>query len=116
MIGRVSADFVKRNYLQDSWLTESKLYFIFVWAEILFGSVILLSGIDQPLALLLISTRAASVVTLVYSVLLIRLNRKDLPKSIGIRGWRLVMMCAAVGFYAFFAIGTLVTQIQDKLL
>ncbi|HSE72394.1 MAG TPA: Nramp family divalent metal transporter [Nocardioidaceae bacterium] len=116
VIGRVSADFVKRNYLADSTISESKLYFAFVWAEILFGSAILLLGIDQPLALLLISTCAASVVTLIYSVLLIRLNSKDLPKAIGIRGWRLVMMCLAVGFYAFFAIGTLVTQVQDKLL
>lgn len=116
VIGRVSADFVKRNFLQDSSLSESKLYFLFVWAEILFGSTILLLGVDQPIALLLISTCAASVVTLMYSALLIRLNTKDLPRAIGIKGWRLVMMCAAVAFYAFFAIGTLVTQVQDKLL
>jgi hypothetical protein len=116
VIGRVSADFVKRMFLQDSSLSESKLYLLFVWLEILFGSAVLLAGIDQPLALLLISTCAASVVTLLYSVLLIRLNRRDLPGAIGIGGWRLAMMCAAVGFYAFFAIGTLVTQVQDKLL
>ena len=116
VIGRVSADFVKRNFLADSTVSESKLYFLFVWAEILFGSTILLAGLDQPLVLLLISTCAASVVTLMYSVLLIRLNTVDLPRSIGIRGWRKLMMCAAVGFYAFFAIGTLVTQVQANLL
>jgi hypothetical protein len=31
-------------------------------------------------------------------------------------GWRRLMMCAAVAFYAFFAIGTLVTQVQENLL
>jgi len=116
VIGRVSADFVKRNYLQDSAVSESRLYLLFVWVEILFGSAVLLAGVDQPLALLLISTCAASIVTLLYSVLLIRLNRRDLPTAIRLRGWRLAMMCAAVAFYAFFAIGTLVTQVRENLL
>ena len=116
VIGRASADFVKRNFLQDSEFSENKLYFVVVWLEIIFGSTVLLLGIDQPLALLLISTCAASVVTLLYSALLIRLNRRELPAEIRLRGWRLVMMWAAVGFYAFFAIGTLVTQIQANLL
>jgi hypothetical protein len=114
VIGRVAGDFVKRNYLQDSrFWSESKLYLAVVWAEILLGSVILLSGVDQPLVLLLISTCAASVVTLVYSVLLVRLNRRELPAAIRLRGGRLAMMVFAIAFYGFFAVATLVSQLQS---
>jgi hypothetical protein len=75
--------------------------------------VILLSGVDQPLVLLLISTCAASVVTLVYSVLLVRLNRRELPAAIRLRGGRLAMMVFAIAFYGFFAVATLVSQLQS---
>jgi hypothetical protein len=116
VIGRVVSDFVKRNYLRESaFWTESKIYLTVVWAEILLGSAILLGGLDQPLVLLLISTCAASVITLVYSILLIRLNRRDLPGAVRLRGARLVGMGCAVGFYGFFAVGMVVTQVQKYL-
>jgi hypothetical protein len=117
VIGRVAGDFVKRNYLADSaFWTESKLYLAVVWGEIVLGSLILLSGITQPLVLLLISTCAASVVTLVYSCLLIRLNRRDLPEAVRLRGPRLVGMVVAILFYGFFAGGLVISQVQTHLL
>jgi hypothetical protein len=113
IIGRLSSDFLKRNYLADStrW-TESKLYLTAVWTEIIIGSIILLSGLTQPVVLLLISTCAASIVTFFYSILIVRLNIRDLPAAIRLRGARLAGMIVAIGFYGFFAIGLLVTQIQ----
>jgi hypothetical protein len=113
VIGRVASDFVRRNYLSGSgrW-TEARLYLAVVWAEIVLGSVILLAGFSQPLGLLIVSTCAASVVTLLYSVLLVRLNIKDLPAAIRIRGWRLGGLVVAIGFYGFFSIAMVVTQLQ----
>jgi hypothetical protein len=117
VIGRVSADFLRRNYLMNStrW-TESRLYLAVVWGEIILGSVILLAGFTQPIGLLLVSTCAASVVTLLYSILLVRLNTKDLPNAIRLRGARLGGMIVAIGFYGFFAVAMVVTQIRDNLL
>jgi hypothetical protein len=113
IIGRLASDFLRRNYLATStrW-TESRLYVAVVWAEIIIGSLILLSGFSQPIALLLVSTCAASVVTLLYSILLVRLNTKDLPAAIRMRTWRLGAMLVAIGFYGFFAIATVITQLQ----
>jgi hypothetical protein len=113
VIGRVASDFVRRNYLAGSarW-TESRLYLTVVWAEILLGSAILLAGFTQPLGLLIVSTCAASVVTLLYSILLVRLNTRELPAAIRLRGWRLVGLALAIGFYGFFAIAMVVTQLQ----
>ncbi|GAA1604789.1 Nramp family divalent metal transporter [Actinoplanes couchii] len=115
IIGRVASDFLRRNYLQTStrW-TEARIYLIVVWVEIVLGSIILLAGFTQPLGLLIVSTCAASVVTLLYSILLVRLNTRDLPAPIRIRGWRLGGLLVAIGFYGFFAIAMVVTQL-DKL-
>lgn len=113
IIGRVAADFLRRSFLAGSprW-TEARIYLAVVWAEIVLGSLILLSGFTQPLGLLVVSTCAASVVTLLYSILLVRLNVRDLAKPLRLRGWRLLGMLAAIGFYGFFAVAMVVTQLQ----
>jgi hypothetical protein len=116
VIGRVASDFVKRSFLQDSaFWTESRLYLAVVWGEILIGSAMLLSGMDDPLVLLMLSTCAASLVTLLYSTLLVRLNRRDVPGSVRLRGGRLVMMVVAIVFYGFFAVATLVDELSGML-
>jgi hypothetical protein len=113
IIGRVASDFLRRNYLMTSarW-TEPRLYLAVIWAEIVLGSIILLAGFSQPLGLLIVSTCAASVVTLLYSILLIRLNIRDLPGPVRLGGWRLGGMIIAICFYGFFAVAMVVTQLQ----
>ena len=113
VIGRVASDFLRRDHLAGSarW-TEPRIYLLVVWGEIVLGSIILLAGFSQPLGLLIVSTCAASVVTLLYSMLLVRLNTRDLPAPVRLRGWRLGGMLAAIGFYGFFAIAMVVTQLQ----
>lgn len=104
MVGRVTADVLKTGPLanNDKW-SESRLYFVTVWAEILFGSVILLSGLDQPLVLLVIASSLNGLVMFIYSCLLIQLNRGTLPREIGLKGGRLVAIMWAVLFYGFFS-------------
>ncbi|MDF2735434.1 MAG: hypothetical protein K0S97_2057 [Chloroflexota bacterium] len=104
MVGRVTADVLKTGPLanNDKW-SESRLYFVTVWAEILFGSVILLSGLDQPLVLLVIASSLNGLVMFIYSCLLIQLNRGTLPREIGLKGARLVAIMWAVLFYGFFS-------------
>jgi hypothetical protein len=113
VIGRVASDFLRRNYLATSarW-TEARLYVTVVWTEIVLGSIILLAGFTQPLGLLIVSTCAASVVTLLYSALLIRLNTADLPAAVRLGGWRLIGVVVAIGFYGFFAVAVVVTQVR----
>ncbi len=112
MVGRVTADVLKTGYLRENtrW-TESRIYFTVVWAEIVLGSVILLSGFSQPLLLLVISSSLNGIVMFVYSVLLIRLNRGVLPREIGLRGGRLVAIAWAVLFYGGFSLFTVYDQV-----
>ncbi len=111
MIGRLTADVLKTTTLRDNdrW-SESRLYFITVWSMILFGSIILLVGIDQPLLLLVIASALNGLVMAVYSVLLLQLNRWTLPREIGLRGFRFVAILWAVAFYGFFSVILLIDQ------
>lgn len=111
MVSRLVADIVKTNWSRDSktW-TESRIYFAVVWLMIVFGSVILLTGVNQPLLLLVIASALNGLVMFVYSALLIQLNRGMLPKSIGLGGVRYVAVLWAVAFYGGFSIYLVVTQ------
>jgi hypothetical protein len=118
VVGRLVGDVLKVGYLaESSFWTESRLYFAVVWLEIIVGSLILLSGLSQPIVLLVISTATAAVVTFVYSVLLIKLNRSNaLPDSIKVRGPRLWGMVLATAFYGFFSVLLVYDQLVNKLL
>ena len=111
MVGRITADVLKTGALKDNakW-SESRLYFVTVWLEIAFGSVILLSGVTQPIVLLVIASSLNGLVMFVYSCLLIQLNRGTLPREIGLKGGRLVALGWAVLFYGGFSIILLIDQ------
>jgi hypothetical protein len=111
MVGRITADVLKTGALKDSqtW-SESKLYFATVWLEIAFGSIILLSGVTQPIVLLVIASALNGLVMFVYSCLLIQLNRGMLPREIGLKGGRLVVLGWAVLFYGGFSVILLIDQ------
>jgi hypothetical protein len=111
LVGRVVADILKNQYLADNaFWSESKLYLALVWMEVAFGSAILLSGITQPLVLLVTAAVLNGVVMAVYSVLLIRLNRKYLPPAIRIRGPRLAALGWAVVLFGGFTVLTVIDQ------
>jgi hypothetical protein len=113
-VARLVADVLKTVYLLHNkrW-TESRIYFLVVWSMIVVGSLILLSGLNQPLILLVLSACLNGMVMFVYSILLIQLNRKGLPEAIRVKGLRLGVLCFAVLFYGFFAGWLIVVQVQS---
>ena len=109
-LGRLIADILKGNWLADreAW-SESKLYVIVVWGEIVVGSFILAFALDAPLVLMVIAGALGGVAMLVYSALLIRLNRSALPPAIRLRGlrlWAMIWSVALFGGFSFFVIWT----------
>jgi hypothetical protein len=102
---RLAADQLKVQSARDSkFWSESKIYFTFVWTMIAFGCIVLLSGLEQPLVLLVISSSIAGVMMFIYSGLLIQLNRKALPEPIKIRGVRLGVMIVSFIFFGIFSV------------
>jgi hypothetical protein len=96
-VARLVADVVRTGYLPRSerW-SESRLYFLVVWSLITFGTLILLSGFDQPLVLVTISTVLGGFIMFVYSCLLIVTNRRRLPEPVRVRGVRLAALVWAI--------------------
>ena len=96
-VSRLVADVVRVGYAARSrrW-TESRVYFAVVWIMIVFGSLILLAGFDQPLVLVTISTVLGGVIMVVYSCLLLVTNRRYLPEELKLRGYRLAMIGFAI--------------------
>jgi hypothetical protein len=91
------------------------MYFLVAWGTIAAGSVILLSGFNQPLLLLVIAACLNGMVMFVYSILLIQLNRRGLPAAIRVRGMRLAMLIVATVFYGFFAGWLVLVQVRGYL-
>ncbi|MGV3515870.1 Nramp family divalent metal transporter [Luteitalea sp.] len=112
-IARIVADILRTVYLQgnDYW-SESRIYFFAVWAGVVSGSVILLSGVQQPLVLLMTAACLNGLVMVVYGVLLIQLNLRGLPKPLRIRGVRLAVLVLATAFYAFFGGWLVIAQVR----
>ncbi|MCA9039123.1 MAG: Nramp family divalent metal transporter [Planctomycetaceae bacterium] len=118
---RISADIVKVNYLRNNdRFTPSRLYFLFLWGEILLGSAILLySRIDptfkQPLVLLTISAASNGGVMFLYSIVLLYLNSKILPRSISITPLRFIIMIWACAFFGYFTLQAIQIEIWPFL-
>ena len=104
-VARISADIVKVNYLRSSkrW-TIGRLYFLFLWLEVALGTAILLMGTQEPD--LLIQTAAAlnGAVMFLYSLLLLYMNSKILPRSLAISAFRFPILVWACAFFGYFTV------------
>ena len=116
MIGRISADQLKVGFLRESrFWSESKIYAITLVLLLIFSILVLLSGLQAPLVLLVIVSFLSGVTSFVYSVLIVQLNRRTLPKYVRMGTARTIVMSLAVLFYGFFFILTMIQIIADYL-
>jgi hypothetical protein len=112
-VSRLTADVISTLYVKDRhWWSESKIYFAIVWMMVAIGTIVLLSGLDQPLVLLVLAACLNGIVMFIYSILLIQLNRKALPEAIKVRGLRLGVLFVCVAFYGIFAGWFVVEQLK----
>jgi hypothetical protein len=112
---RLTADVLKSTYLRHSPVTESRLYFWLVWGLVAIGCGIILIGMNQPMALLVISASVGGTMMFLYSGLLIQLNRTHLPAPIRIRAGRTGALVWSLVFFGFLAGMTVWQQIQRFL-
>ena len=114
---RISTDIIKVNWLRDSevW-TDSRLYFLLLWGQILLGCAILLAGLvvpglAQPLVLLVLSAALNGGVMLIYSLLLLWMNSRVLGGTLRTPVVRFLAMVWASAFFGYFTIVTLSNQL-----
>jgi len=79
---------------------------------VVFGCVVLLLGVDQPLVLLVISSSVSGVMMAIYGALLIYMNKRALPRALRVRKFRTTVIALAVAFYGTLGIITVIQQGQ----
>jgi hypothetical protein len=106
---RLAADVLKTSYFQEA--KESLIYFALVWGLVLIGCVVLLAGFSQPIVLLVISACVGGSMMVLYSALLIVLNRKVLPAEIGITKGRVAALGWAFLLFGVLSVLTIIDQV-----
>lgn len=81
----------------------SRIYYFFLWMQILFGITVFLVGFREPLALLVLSALINAVCMFVHIGLVNRLNRKELPKIIQPGKARITIIIIAFIFFGIFS-------------
>jgi hypothetical protein len=112
-VGRITGDSLKITVLRDSeFWSESKLYVTVVWIMAIGGSILLWTGLE-PIVLLVISSTGGFFVMAMYSTLLNLLNRRHLPEFAKLKGWRSWVIIFVAAFYvlpSLYVAYLLVTQ------
>ena len=112
---RLAADVLKSTYWREAPISESRLYFRLVWGMVGLGIVIILSGFNQPIVLLVISACTGGLIMFIYSVLLIRLNRRALPQRIAPGPGRIATLVWAASAFGVLSLLTIWSQLQRLL-
>ncbi|WP_218854782.1 Nramp family divalent metal transporter [Paractinoplanes atraurantiacus] len=107
---RLAADVLKTAYLKS--FHESKIYFALVWGLVLVGIVVLLSGVTQPLVLLVISAVTGGLMMFIYSALLLLINRRLLPPEIRPGIGRMAALVWSFLLFGFLSVLTFNEQIR----
>jgi hypothetical protein len=88
-----------------------KIYYSFLWLQIVFGIIIFLFNFGQPLLLLIISAILNAVTMFVHIGLTLDLNIRELEKEIRPSLFRIVMIVSAFLFFGYFTIRTILVYI-----
>src|ERR671917_818908 len=98
-VGRITGDSLKVTVLRDSeFWSESKLYVTAVWIIIIVGSILLWTGIE-PIVLLVLSSAGGFYVMGADSTLLNFFNPRHLPEYAKLKGWRSPIVVLVALFY-----------------
>ena len=112
-VGRITGDSLKVTVLRNSeFWSESKIYATVVWFMAIGGSILVWTGV-QPIVFLILSAAGGFFVMAAYSTLLNFINRRYLPEWARLKGWRSPIMVFVAVFYLFpslYVIYLLVTQ------
>ncbi|NCN25432.1 hypothetical protein COT94_01975 [Candidatus Falkowbacteria bacterium CG10_big_fil_rev_8_21_14_0_10_37_14] len=88
----------------------SKIYFIFVWLQVSFGSLLFFLNYYEPKTLLILGAVINAVAMFVHIGLVYRLNIKTLPIDYRPARWRRVLIIGIFIFFGVFSAITLKTE------
>lgn len=106
---RISTDIVKVAWLRENkFWTEGRLYFAFLWSEIVLAcGLLLLEKYSINVGAMALFKFAAAMnggVMFLYSIALVYINSCRLPAAVRIPPWRLAILIVTVLFFGFFTV------------
>ena len=105
---RLAADVIRTSY-RSGW-NESRIYAALVWLIAATGMLVIGSGMDQPLVLLVIAGCVAAFMMFFYSALLIVLNRRMLEEPLRPAGYRVAALVWATLLFGLLSVITAADQ------
>ena len=111
-VSRVVVDLLCVTFRKESRpLPPAQTYFCVLWGLILFGIIVLLSGWNQPLTLLVISACLNAFVMFLYSGLLLWLGLRVFKPPLRPSMLRIGMMTFSLLFFGYFSALTLASKV-----
>jgi len=95
----------------DNKINLSKIYYIFVWAQIAFGITLFLLDFYEPKSLIVLGAVINAVAMLVHVVLVTILNRRALAKPFQPALWRRIILGVVIAFFAVFSVVVIKAQL-----
>jgi len=92
---------LKRN--SKSAINLSRIYYFFVWAQILFGIILFLCNIYEPKTLIIMGAVINAFAMFVHTGLVVWLNYKSLPKVFQPKVFRKIIIGVIFLFFGFFS-------------
>jgi len=99
----VSENYAVWKSKQKKTVNLSKIYYFFLWTQILFGILVFAFGFTEPLGLLILSAVINAVCMFVHIGLVNWLNYKELPKEIQPQIWRRIIILISFLFFGIFS-------------
>lgn len=87
----------------DKKVALSKIYYIFVWAQIAFGITLFLFNFYEPKSLIVLGAVINAFAMLVHTILVTILNRRSLAKVFQPKLWRKIIIYIIIAFFAVFS-------------
>jgi len=81
----------------------SRIYYIFVWAQIVFGITLFLFNFYEPKTLIVLGAVINAFAMLVHTILVTILNQKALKPVFRPRRWRKIIIYLIIAFFAVFS-------------
>jgi len=80
----------------------SRTFYITLWAFVAFGTIVLLSGFNEPKTLIVLGAVINAFTMLVHLILTYFLNRRELPRQYQASWWRQGIILVEIAFFLVF--------------
>lgn len=103
---------IKLEKSQDKTAHLSKIYFFFVWAQIVFGTILFLAGVYEPKTLIVLGAVINAFAMFVHIGLVFVLNHRSLPKELRPGILRKAIIAVIFLFFGFFSAVVLLDKLN----